>query len=140
MKKIGFMTVLFTMFCVPVMAAAAGPDYMSADFWLKVLSGAGLGLFTVFVGWAKKQDPGMFDWKGLTVRVPVGLAVGITAAVKEIPYDDAYAWAAGVGVIMLADNLSKIFMRKIWPDTAEEKKLRKEKKEKELKGMIEEKE
>lgn len=102
-------------------------EVYSYQFWINILNGAFLGFMTVLVGWAKKQEPGKFDYKGLIIRVPTGVIVGVAASIKGISFDEAYSWAAGVGVIMIVDNIIKMIMRK-WCPEYYEKKLKIEKK------------
>ncbi|RMD87195.1 MAG: hypothetical protein D6813_13890 [Calditrichaeota bacterium] len=101
---------------------------MDWSMTLQILQGAGIGLFTVFLGWAKKQEPDKFDWKGLLLRVPTGIAVGAIAGYKGIPFDEAYAFAASVGVIMLVDNISKMLWRRIFKKKKLENKSEKQEK------------
>lgn len=80
---------------------------------LDALKGAGLGLFTVLLSWSKKQDVDKFNWKGLAVRVPIGIIVGAMAGVLEVPFNEAHEMAAGIGLIYVLDHIAKLIMRRI---------------------------
>jgi len=112
MKSIYFFLISLLMISV-ASAAQASQSPAELSFWLNIGQGALIGSFTVLVGWAKKQDPGKFDIKGLYLRLPTGIVVGILAAYKGLDFTDAYAWAAGVGIIMIVDNISKMVLRRL---------------------------
>lgn len=80
---------------------------MDMELVIALAKGAAMGFVTVLVGWAKKQEMDKLDWRGFLLRVPMGMVVGAIAAWKGIPFDDAYQWAAGMGIIMLVDNITK---------------------------------
>ena len=93
---------------------------MDSQIIYSVLSGAGLGLFTVIIGWAKKQELEKFDLKGLFLRVPIGIVVGGIAGYRGISFDEAYKIAAGLGVIMILDNFAKL----VWHRMKIEQKIK----------------
>ena len=89
---------------------------MDQQMLIAILKGAGMGLVTVLIGWAKKQEIEKIDWRGFLLRVPMGMVVGAIAAWKGIPFDDAYQWAAGMGIIMLVDNITKFIYHRLGPE------------------------
>jgi len=85
------------------------------DITQAILKGLLLGAISTALGWAKSSKPGKLDWRGLVLKLPVGVGVGIAATLKGIPFDDAMVWASGVGLVEFLDHITKAIVRRFAP-------------------------
>lgn len=90
------------------------------EFWNDVITqavvkGLLLGLASTALGWAKSSTPGKLNWRGLVLKLPVGVSIGVAAALKGISIDDAMVWASGVGLVEFLDHITKAIVRRFAP-------------------------
>jgi len=87
-----------------------------STFTETIVKGLVMGVFSALLGWVKNAKPGKFSVKGLIVKLPAGVVVGIVAASQGIEFTEALDWATGVGVIEVIDKLMKTIVRRFRPD------------------------
>jgi len=81
-----------------------------------ILNGALFGLCATIVGWVKNGGAlSGFQARGLILKMPLGIIIGAVAALKGIPFSDASVWAAGVGLVTVADGIIKAIVRRFIP-------------------------
>lgn len=81
-----------------------------------ILKGVIIGVLATVIGWLKNSKPGKFQWRGLVLKLPLGIVIGIGAAFYKVPFDDAFSWAAGLGLVEALDKITKIFVRRFFPN------------------------
>ena len=116
MKKYFILPVLFLFAMTSMLFAeqsAQSMGFFDLEFYFTILKGAFIGFMTVFAGWAKKQEPGKWNWRGLVIRVPTGVVIGVIAAYNGMTFSQAEEWAAGIGLIMCIDYSVKAFLRRV---------------------------
>jgi len=77
--------------------------------------GVVLGVAATLLGWAKSKNRAPLTWKGFVLKLPVGIVVGICASVMGIEFNDALTWASGLGLVEVADKLTKMLVRRFRP-------------------------
>jgi len=80
-----------------------------------IMVGIVMGVCATVAGWLKNSQPGKFEWRGLILKLPVGIVVGIAAATQGIGFDSAMEWASGIGVVSLVDQFVKAVVRRFFP-------------------------
>lgn len=81
-----------------------------------LVKGAVMGCLSAVLGWIKSGTPGKFSVKGLIVKLPAGVVVGIVAASQDIEFTAALDWATGVGLVEVIDKVVKVVVRRFRPD------------------------
>ena len=89
---------------------------MPDDLATALVKGAMYGLIATMLGWLKNASPGKFSFKGLIVKLPAGVLVGVVAASQGIQFNAALEWATGIGLVEVIDNLTKLVIRRFRPD------------------------
>lgn len=80
-----------------------------------VLVGAAIGAASTLLGWLKSARPGKFSFKGAIFKLPAGIVIGIVATTQNMDFNDAFSWAAGLGIIEGVDNATKMILRRLFP-------------------------
>ena len=80
-----------------------------------LLKGLVMGLVSAVLGWIKNAQPGKFSVKGLIVKIPAGVVVGLVAAYQDIEFSAALDWATGIGLIEVIDKVVKTVVRRFHP-------------------------
>ena len=81
-----------------------------------LVKGLIMGLVSALLGWIKNAQPGKFSVKGLVVKLPAGLFVGVAAASQGLAFNEALDWATGIGLIEVIDKVTKTIVRRFKPD------------------------
>jgi len=81
-----------------------------------VIRGVILGGLAALLGWAKNSDPGKFSYKGVLLKLPAGILVGLIASLQDIAFDEALHWASGVGLVEVCDKAVKALVRRWYPE------------------------
>lgn len=85
------------------------------SFTETLIKGLVMGFFSAFLGWVKNSKPGTFSVKGLVVKIPAGVVVGMVAASQDIEFNAALDWATGIGLIEVIDKSVKAIVRRFRP-------------------------
>lgn len=81
-----------------------------------IICGALFGLCATIVGWVKNGGKlSGFQAKGLVLKMPIGVVVGMIAAYKGIGLESAEAWAGAIGLVTVIDGVVKAIIRRFDP-------------------------
>jgi hypothetical protein len=111
MAAIALLVVPFA-FCGEAVATTAAAQ-ATTDWVLALLKGGALGVSATLIGWLKNAEVEKFDWRGMALKVPVGFVVGVIAAYQNVPFDSALAYATGIGLITVLDQVVKLIVRRM---------------------------
>ena len=83
------------------------------DLLTKIGAGAVSGAFIALLGYAKSATAESFDPAKFVQTVVVGAVVGACGGEMGMSYEEAYDWAASVGLITLIEYAKKAVWRAI---------------------------
>jgi hypothetical protein len=79
-----------------------------AAAFLNALYGAISGAIVALLGYAKSATVESFDPSKAMQTIIVGAAVGVLGIQLNMRYEDAYQWAASMGVITIIEYVKKM--------------------------------